>query len=207
MSFLRFVIMKLISIGQLLSSIVLLSLMVGCASTDMHTQTIPDTHYREALVRSDPAQFTLPALGTPEEMKMLNAVKALFVEYTHDNLSENIENVYADEVYFRDAFKQLSTAREIREYMLAGLEPLKGAEFVFTNVARTGGDFYLEWTMRLNFKKTPADTWEESIGVSRMRFNSEGKVIFHQDYWDPTDIVYKRIPIAKQLIAYVKKKL
>jgi hypothetical protein len=43
--------------------------------------------------------------------------------------------------------------------------------------------------------------------MSRMRFNSDGQVIFHQDYWDPTDIVYKRIPIAKQLIAYVKSKL
>jgi hypothetical protein len=40
-----------------------------------------------------------------------------------------------------------------------------------------------------------------------MRFNADGKVIFHQDYWDPTDIVYRRIPIAKQLIAFVKGRM
>ena len=45
------------------------------------------------------------------------------------------------------------------------------------------------------------------MGMTRMRFNSEGQVIFHQDYWDPTDIVYVRIPVAKQLISYVKGKL
>ena len=45
------------------------------------------------------------------------------------------------------------------------------------------------------------------MGVSHFRFNSSGQVVFHQDYWDPTDIVYKRIPLVKQLIAYVKKKL
>ena len=39
-----------------------------------------------------------------------------------------------------------------------------------------------------------------------MRFNADGQVIFHQDYWDPTDIVYKRID-REQLIAYVKRKL
>ncbi|MEN8661367.1 MAG: hypothetical protein ACN4GF_07195 [Lentimonas sp.] len=173
----------------------------------MHTQTVPDTHYREALVQSDPAQYTLPLPGSTEETAMLSAVMALFANYTYDNLSKNVEKVYAEEVYFRDAFKQLNSASDIRQYMLAGLEPLEASEFVFTNVTSNAGDFYLDWTMRLDFKKTPTGTWEESIGMTRIRFNSEGKVIFHQDYWDPTDIVYKRIPLAKQLIAYVKKKL
>ncbi|MGC6605195.1 MAG: nuclear transport factor 2 family protein [Lentimonas sp.] len=173
----------------------------------MHTQTIPDSTYKRALEASDPAQFQIPTPGSAEEAAMLNRVKGLFEVYTHDNLATNIVQVYADVVYFRDAFKQFNSASEIKDYMLAGLEPLEGAEFVFNNIARVGGDFYLDWTMRLDFKKTPTGTWEESIGVTRMRFNSEGKVIFHQDYWDPTDIVYTRIPIAKQLIAFVKKKL
>lgn len=138
---------------------------------------------------------------------MLEAVKALFSDYSHDNLKANIKKVYAEEVYFRDAFKQFSGASAIEAYMLAGLEPLNDAEFVFNRVAQNGSEYYLDWTMRLDFKSTPDGTWEESIGVTHMRFNSEGKVIFHQDYWDPTDIVYRRIPIAKQLIAYVKKKL
>lgn len=173
----------------------------------MHTQTIPDADYKTALKETDPGIRNPPAPGTPEEAAMLEAVKALFSDYSRENLEANIKKVYADEVYFRDAFKQFTTSSEIEEYMLAGLKPLSDAEFVFNRVARTGSEFYLDWTMRLDFKSTPDGTWEESIGVTHMRFNSEGKVIFHQDYWDPTDIVYRRIPIAKQLIAYVKKKL
>ena len=173
----------------------------------MHTQTIPDSRYLKALDASDPSQFELPAVGSDEERAMVAQVTALFSDYTETNLAENVERVYAENVYFRDAFKQFDHAREIREYMLEGLTPLEGAEFIFNGVARNGGDFYFDWTMRLDFKKTPPNTWEESIGVSRMRFNSEGKVIFHQDYWDPTDIVYRRIPIAKQLISFVKGKM
>ncbi|MDP4610124.1 MAG: hypothetical protein NWT02_02940 [Opitutales bacterium] len=173
----------------------------------MHTQTVPDAAYRSALEWTDPSQFDLPVAGSPEEAAMLAGVKTLFEDYTAANLSTKVEQVYAKKVYFRDAFKQLDSAAAIREYFLAGLEPLEGSEFIFNSIARSGGDFYLDWTMRLDFKKTLTGTWEESIGVSRMRFNSEGKVIFHQDYWDPTDIVYKRIPIAKQLIAYVKGKM
>jgi hypothetical protein len=173
----------------------------------MHTQTVPDAIYRAALERTAPAKFELPPEGSPEEAAMLKSVQDLFADYTYENLSSNTLNVYAEEVYFRDAFKQLNSAEAIREYMLAGLEPLEGAQFVFNKAIGSEGDFYLEWTMRLDFKKTASGTWEESIGMTHLRFNSEGKVIFHQDYWDPTDIVYRRIPIVKQLIAYVKNKM
>lgn len=184
-----------------------LLLFTACQQTPMHTQTVPNAAFRQALVQSDPAQFDLPAPNSAEEAAMLQGIQELFKNYSYDNLSQNVEKVYAPKVYFRDAFRHLETAAEIREYFLEGLAPLENAEFVFNNVARVGGDFYLDWTMRVDFKKTPTGTWEESMGVSRIRFNSEGQVIFHQDFWDPTDIVYQRIPIAKQLIAYVKGKM
>ena len=173
----------------------------------MHTQTVPDSGYLAALERTAPALYELPDAGSDAEARMLEAVEDLFCNYTADNLLQKTTRVYAEKVYFRDAFKQLESAEAIRDYMVEGLAPLEACEFVFNNVVRSGGDFYIDWTMRLDFKKTPSGTWEESIGMTRMRFNSEGKVIFHQDYWDPTDIVYRRIPIARGLIAYVKKKL
>lgn len=195
------------SLRYAIGATALLCLTACTTTSDMHTQTIPDATYQKALAESDPTKYDLPAPGSEAEQAMIDRVKALFSDYTRENLADNITEVYAEDVYFRDAFKQFDKAAEIREYMLEGLKPLDGAEFVFNNVARSGGDFYFDWTMRLDFKKTPPNTWEESIGVSRMRFNSEGKVIFHQDYWDPTDIVYRRIPIAKQLIAFVKGKM
>lgn len=173
----------------------------------MHTQSIPDPAYLKALEYTDPSKYDLPITNSSEEAAMLQRVVDLFTNYSHENLSENTTKVYAREVYFRDAFKQLHSADEIRTYFLEGLTPLEGAEFVFNRIMRSEGDFYLDWTMRLDFKKTPPGTWEESIGMTRMRFDGKGKIIFHQDYWDPTDIVYQRIPIAKQLIGYVKRKM
>ena len=173
----------------------------------MHTQTVPDTAYRNALAATDPSNFTLPSPGSLQETEMLQGVKDLFSNYTHESLEANTGRVYAETIYFRDAFRLITTSAELREYMLHGLAPLEGAEFIFTDLARSGGDFYLSWIMRLDFKKTPTGTWEESIGMTRLRFNSQGQVIFHQDYWDPTDIVYRRIPVARGLISFVKKRL
>ena len=182
--------------------------LAGCASHHkMHTQTVPDANYLAALERTDPAKFDLPAEGSDAEARMLSAVEDLFTNYTAEYLGANVTKVYAEEVYFRDAFRQFDSPEAIRDYLLHGLAPLNDCEFIFNKVVRSGGDFYIDWTMRLDFVKTPEGTWEESIGMTRMRFNSEGKVIFHQDYWDPTDIVYRRIPVARGLIAFVKKRL
>ena len=181
---------------------------MACSSTsDMHTQTTPDARYLQALTQSESHLKESPEPGSEAESAMLERVAALYSDYSYENLSKNVTQVYAEKTYFRDAFKHFENAESIRDYLLAGLNPLENAEFVFNRFARSGGDYYLDWTMRLDFKRTPTGTWEESIGVTHMRFNSDGKVIFHQDYWDPTDIVYRRIPIAKQLIAFVKGKM
>ncbi|MFU8848512.1 MAG: nuclear transport factor 2 family protein [Opitutales bacterium] len=172
-----------------------------------HTQTVPDTHYKAALEWTDPARHEVPPAGSPAEAAMLQRVEALFTNYNEEHLKENVTLVYADKLYFRDAFKQFTRAAEIRDYFLHGLAPLNAAEFEFRRVIRSGDEFYIDWLMRLDFKKTPDGNWEESIGMSHMRFDAEGRVIFQQDYWDPTDIVYQRIPIARQLINYVKKKM
>lgn len=192
-----------------LASVCALLALPACkhSSSDMHTQTIPDATYKAALERTDPSHTQLPLPGSPEEAAMLAGIEDLFVNYTYENLQRNVTQVYAEDLYFRDAFRQFDNPNELRDYMLHGLEPLSAAEFVFNRVIRSGGEFYIDWTMRLDFKSTPPGTWEESIGMSHIRYNSDGQVVFHQDYWDPTDIVYRRIPIAKQLISYTKKKL
>lgn len=172
-----------------------------------HTQTVPDEHYKAALKWTAPSNFEVPEGGSAREAEMLERVESLFTNYTEENLRDEVTEVYADKVYFRDAFKQFDRSSEIRDYFLHGLSSLNAAEFEFRRIIRSGDEFYIDWVMRLDFKKTPGGSWEESIGMTHMRFNSEGQVIFHQDYWDPTDIVYKRIPIAKQLINFVKKKM
>lgn len=202
--------MKMIPAFLIAVLLLALNLLAGCANTqnDMtHSQTVPDEKYKAALDWTDPGKHNVPPQGSEAEAAMLSRVEALFGDYTEDNLEENVGNVYAEEVYFRDAFKHFDNAEAIREYFLHGLQALNAAEFDFRRIIRSGDEFYIDWVMRLDFSKTPDGTWEESMGMTHMRFNSEGKVIFHQDYWDPTDIVYKRIPIAKQLIRFVKNKM
>lgn len=200
----------MISIMLKIALIAILILSIGCTtptSKMTHTQTVPDQTYQAALAWTDPSLYDLPEPGSEAEAIMLAGVESLFNNYSEDYLTEHVTQVYAPKVYFRDAFKRFETSEAIRDYFLHGLGVLDAVEFKFRRIIRSGDEFYIDWVMRLDFKKTPPGTWEESLGMTHMRFNSEGQVIFHQDYWDPTDVVYQRIPVAKQLINFVKQKM
>ena len=171
----------------------------------MHSQTNINSTYRSALEWTKPTQHQIPDAGSDAERLMLGQLEDLFTNYTYENLQLSFPKVYADEFYFRDAFKQFNRLDELMPYMLKGVEAVSGVKFVFNHIMRTKDEFFIEWTMSIQFKGK--DEFESSMGMSRFRFNSEGKVIFHQDYWDPTTVIYQKIPIAKQLIQFVQKRL
>ena len=171
----------------------------------MHSQTNLDSIYKNALVRTDPSQYKIPELGSEQECLMLKRVEDLYTNYTYENLQNSFPKVYAETIYFRDAFKQYNRLDELMPYMLKGVEAVSGVKFVFNHIMRSRSEFFIEWTMSIKFKGK--DYFESSIGMSRFRFDSCGKVIFHQDYWDPTAMIYQKIPIAKQLINFVQNRI
>lgn len=183
------------------------SLLAGGPEKNTHRQTAPDPGYLAAMAETArPGNPGVPS-GGAMETAAIAAVTNLFTNYTADALRMNIRKVYADEVYFRDAFKQFDRAEEIEEYMLKGLEPVRSCTFAFEKVVAEGGDYYFPWTMVVSFKSDPEGVVNRTMGMSRMRFNAEGRVVLHQDYWDPTDLVWSRIPVASPLIRWVKGRL
>lgn len=171
----------------------------------MHSQSNLDNTYINALEWTHPSLHRIPDSGSDNECLMLKQLEDLFTNYTYEELQDNFQKVYAKEFYFRDAFKQFNRLDELLPYMLKGVQAVSGVRFVFNHIMRSKDEFFIEWTMSIQFKGK--DDFESSIGMSRFRFNSEGQVIFHQDYWDPTTLIYKKIPIAKQLINFVQKRI
>jgi len=174
-------------------------------NSQMHSQTDLDETYIQAIDWTDPSKHSLHEAGSPEEMLMLMRLEQLFSQYTKSYFEIHFEEVYADELYFRDAFKQFNLRSDLYAYFIHGMESIASANFQFNHVMRSKNEYFIEWTMYLKFKDK--DVTESSIGMSRFRFNAEGKVIFHQDYWDPTTIVYRKIPVVKQLINFIQGKM
>ena len=184
---------------KVLTAFVGLSIVSGC-STTYPRLTQPDDEYRKALQATSQERPDDPDLA-------LQAVIDLFSDFSEQNLRNNVQNVYAEHLYFRDGFKKFNHVHELEPYLVHSTKPLRSCTFFFDDPVRSPPDYYLRWTMEVNLKRDKPEQLDEVIGLSHLRFNRHGKVVFQQDYWDPTDILYRRIPIANRLIALVRSKL
>jgi hypothetical protein len=91
----------------------------------------------------------------------------------------------------------------IETYFLATTEAVVSCIFDITDVSVHEGNYYFRWVMKLTIKRD-RDNPMEQIGMSHVRFGSDGKVAFHTDYWD-TSIVFERAPVIGSIIRRAKE--
>ena len=169
----------------------------------MHSQSYPNKNYLNALDKTSPQNFTLPERESDEEKSMIKNLENLFTNYTYDNFDKNFDTLYAEEFYFRDAFREFSDRQKLKDYFLKGIQKVESVDFKFNKVIKDEGEYFVEWTMFLKFRYLKKV--EKSIGITRFRFNSKKQIIFHQDYFDPTTIFYSKLPVVKQIISLLQK--
>ncbi len=55
------------------------------------------------------------------------------------------------------------------------------------------GNYYFRWIMHLTLKRN-REKPIQAVGMSHVRFDTQGYITFHQDYWD-TGIIYEQAPV------------
>jgi len=181
-------------------------LMTGCSSPAPKL-TAPTDAYLKALAATSSDGVSPLADRPADEVAAVQRVVDLYADFSEKNIREHVSEVYADRLFFRDGFKQFTSVEPLAAYMIRSTEPLRRCTFEFEPFIRRGEDYFLPWTMIVSLNRDKEDREDRALGISRIRFNEDGKVVFQQDYWDPTDVLYSRIPIANWLIRKVKSRL
>jgi len=145
----------------------------------------------------------LAVTPSPEQLEEWTArVREAFTPFEAVRAAENFPKAYAEEFYFRDAFHQFTDLGKMTDYMVKTAETSTGVTFTFRPPVQNGIDVFLPWTMVLGGSEEDP---QESMGLSHLRFNSDGKVFFHQDYWDSADVLVPKVPVANGLIELVRR--
>ena len=168
-----------------------------------HDASGPNALYREQLLKTE-SQAVNPPAGSEAEQRLVERVQRAFSPFSVENVVAYFPEAYAETFYFRDAFHVFTELEPMVAYMEATADASPGVTFEFEAPARNGIDFYLPWVMVLPGEN--GSVGQRSVGVSRLRFNEDGKVIFHQDYWDSADVLVKRVPVANGLIELVRRR-
>ena len=114
--------------------------------------------------------------------------------------------LYTPHAYFKDPFNEVSTLADIRQIFSHMYATLEQPHFVVTGCIVEGAQCFLTWEFKFRFKSYDRRTDQTVRGGSHLKFNAQGLVEFHRDYWDAAEELYEKLPVVGGLMRWLKKR-
>ena len=189
--------------GLLVALLAVIFLLNSSAAPNNSAEAVAE--YRSRMEKVAPSG--LEADG-PAEKAAIDRFKAFLqgigdVKFVRDNTPK----VYAADAYLDDTLVVHHGAEQIEAYFVKTSETMTSYQVTIEDVARSGDDYYVRWTMVFAAPALSGGKPVHSIGISQIRMNREGKVEFHQDFWDSGKNFYAHLPVVGGAVGFVRKRL
>lgn len=186
----------------------LLPLLLLSASCGGKTAVVdPVKFHADAMAATDPAALGAPAMGSPAQKAAVDRFAAFFGDLDEARVKANIRNVYAPDAWLNDTLKSLRGVDAIEHYLVETSRNVESCKVDIDEVVPAPSGVYVRWHMRIRFKKFHKGETQTSIGVTLLRFDKEGRVAYHQDFWDAASYLFEKVPVVGAGIRAVKRRL
>lgn len=136
-------------------------------------------------------------LGDAEGIETgLNRFRESFADLASESVGQLMADLYAEEMFFNDTLHTFHSRDELVEYMRKTGASLSESKVEVRQVMADGTDVFVRWTMTFRTRALGRDINSESIGMTHLRFNADGQVILHQDFWDSGHALYAHLPFV-----------
>lgn len=120
---------------------------------------------------------------------------ALFNGLGDDHPAIGVEDVYAADLYFSDSLMHTSKRSDV----VAHFDRMRSADtsvslLVHDRVIK-GQDVYVIWSMTARFTPLGRESRSDTLGITHLRFDADGRIVLHQDFWDTGLGFYAHVPI------------
>lgn len=152
----------------------------------------------------------LDLIATEQETEMDPRVvnfASLYNQLDHNHVATQATKTYAESLYFNDTLVTIDNREELIKYLEQTQQGVESMSLEVINVFTKDEDVFVQWKMQTEFTIMGKHSDVKSIGISHLRFDEEGKIILHQDYWDSTNGFFQHIPVIGGLISWVKNRL
>jgi len=159
----------------------------------------------EAARRRHPQSF---AAGSAAEAAALQRFADFFGDFAPGRVARTLEATYAPDVYFNDNLKAIHGAKELGKYLDESAAGVEDCRVTIEDTTRNrDGEYLVRWRMLIRFRKFAKgrDTW--TVGITHLRFAADGRVAYHQDYWDSALGVYQHIPLLGAAIRAIRRRI
>ena len=94
---------------------------------------------------------------------------------------------------------------QLAEHLQATAEGLNSMSLTVNHIIKDGSDVYLRWVMEARFSLLGSERLSRTIGISQLRFNAQGQVVFQQDFWDSSQGVDQHLPVIGPMTRWLRE--
>ena len=132
-------------------------------------------------------------------------VIAFFETLSPDSL-ERLDAIYASQALFKDPFNEVRGLPAVRQIFSHMYEALEQPRFVVTDCIAQGEQCFLSWNFEFRFRNFDRGVLQTVRGGSHLKFNADGLINYHRDYWDAAEELYEKLPLLGGLMRWLKKR-
>ena len=143
-------------------------------------------------------------MSAPDDFHMELARLVRFYEGLSPQTVAHVRAIYALDASFKDPFNEVrghAAIVGIFEHMY--VQVLQPRFVVVGSVAR-GEDAFLTWEFHFRMKRLSGAP-QCVRGASHIRFDADGMVAMHRDYWDAAEELYEKLPLLGPCMRLLKK--
>ena len=165
----------------------------------------PVKDFQEAMASTSSVQG--PPRGSIAEKEAISRFETFLGHLDEQRARLDTTKVYAPDAFLNDTLKTIHGSGAIRDYFIKTAQGLDSMTVTFDEVAVSGHDYYFRWTMDTRMKHLSPGKTVRTIGVTLVRFNPEGQVVVHQDFWDSAQGVWDHVPVLRSVIRWIRSKI
>lgn len=113
-----------------------------------------------------------------------------------------IGEFYADDARFKDPFNDVCGLAAIRAVFEHMFETTEAPRFVIVESMAQEGRGFATWRFEFGLKGKSYTV----LGATHVRFDAQGKVAEHRDYWDAAEELWQKLPLIGGPVRWLRGK-
>jgi hypothetical protein len=180
-------------------------LIAGLSACGRPPATVPELNasYERALERTAPLAAVMQP-GSPEETLALDRLQGYFALVTPGSVRLHTAEVYAPAAYLNDTLVAIEGVGRIEAYLAKTTENARQLRVQFLDHTQAGPDYYIRWRMTVQADALNGGEPVVTYGITQFRFDPEGRVLIHKDFWDAATGFYEQLPVLGSLVRTVR---
>jgi steroid Delta-isomerase len=112
---------------------------------------------------------------------------------------------YSADAWFKDPFNEVRGIAAIQHIFTHMFGQVAAPRFVVTEKVVDANGAMLVWEFFFRMKLWREGEIQVIRGISHLKFDAEGKVFYHRDYWDAAEELYEKLPLIGSIFRFLRK--